>query len=173
MKAALPLLLLLLPPSAALHARPALLGAARTASRARVRCATADDDAAAADDAALQASLRARREAAKLDLPDAQDELAKAFRRRLDEEGGGAAFRLKSDAARAAEGVQEGAAKVGEAGRSAIDTASGWLSSLPPNAVRLLGIVLLLSFLPSIIGGLAGGVGGGGEDFYNPTYGQI
>ncbi|KAL3930904.1 MAG: hypothetical protein SGPRY_001339 [Prymnesium sp.] len=137
-------------------------------------CSLPDNNNEKADDDALQESLRARQEASKLDLPDEGDELAKAFSKRLNEEGGQTAFRLKTDAARAAEGVQEGAQKAKEVGLNVVDSAQGWASSLPPNTLRLIGIILLLSFLPSIIGIFAGGGGGASStEFYTPTYGQV
>lgn len=142
--------------------------------RAHPRCAADTNGNSEPSDEELQKSLRDRQEASKLDLPDQSDDLAAAFNKRLEKEGGSTAFRLKTDASRAAEGVQEGAQKVKEVGQNAVDSAGSWASSLPPNTLRLVAIILFLSFFPSIISAIAGGgATGGSNEFYTPTYGQI
>ena len=51
--------------------------------------------------------------------------------------------------------------KVQDAGRGAVDVVSSATRGLPSDAVKVFGVILVLAFLPSIIGAIAGS--GGGE----------
>lgn len=90
------------------------------------------------------------------------DSLMAEFNKRLEAEGGATQFKIKTDAKAAAEKVQAGAEKVQGIGLDLADSASSAVSRLPPNLLPIIGVCVLLSVLPSIVGALFSGGGSGG-----------
>jgi hypothetical protein len=133
---------------------------ARGARPSLVRCSVADDDEAERE-RLRKLGEEAAAEAARLDAPDASDDLVAEFNARLAQEGGATQFRIKSEASKVKEGVAEATGKVQRVGADVADTAGSALNRLPPNLLPIIGVCVVLSALPSIFASIAASGGGG------------
>merc|ERR1719221_697179 len=133
--------------ASALQVHPIVpLASPHAVHRSRVTCAIVDPE----DEEEL------RRQAA-LDAPiEGGDELMREFNKRLEAEGGAMRFKLKTDAKRMAEGVQEGADRVKDATQGMADSAASAANRLPPNFVPIVSVMIFLSVLPTILINLFG-----------------